>query len=73
MASRVQLKRLEALVWVLIFGGLLAVVYGLMLERYRPQAGWAFVLAGAALAAVGVLLIVLRARLKADDDVPPTS
>ncbi len=70
MARRVQLKRLEALIWVLIFGGLLSLVYGLMLERYRPEAGWAFVLAGAVVAAVGVLLILVRARLKADDDVP---
>lgn len=62
-----QLKRLEALIWVLIFGGLLGVVYGLALERYRAEAGLAFVVCGAVLAGVGGVLILVRARMKADD------
>ena len=70
MARSAQLKRLQTLIWVLIFGGLLAVVYGLALQRYRGAEGLAFILTGATLAAVGVVLIGLRARLKADDTAP---
>jgi hypothetical protein len=56
---------------VLIFGGLLAVVYGLSLQRYEPMVGLVFVLGGAVVAAVGALLIVVRARLQNSDDRRP--
>lgn len=70
MASARALQRLQTLIWVLIFGGLLAVVYGLSLQRYEPAAGLGFTLGGALAAAVGAVLIVVRARLKASDTHP---
>ena len=71
MASPAHLRRLQTLIWVLIFGGLLAVVYGLSLQRYEPMVGLVFVLGGAVVAAVGALLIVVRARLQNSDDRRP--
>ncbi len=66
MTRQAQLKRLHTLIWVLIFGGLLGLVYGLSLSRYRPEAGLALVVAGSLVAAVGGVLIFVRARLKDD-------
>lgn len=71
MVTSLQVKRLQVLIWVLIFGGLVTLVLGLSLGRYDPSAGLACVVGGALLAAVGALLIVLRARLKTDSDGPP--
>ena len=70
MASAKQLKRLQTLIWVLIFGGLLGVVYGLSLSRYEPQVGAVFITVGALLTGVGAVLVFVRARLGADE--PPS-
>ena len=67
MASSAQLQRLQTLIWVLIFGGLLGVVYGLALWRYAPHAALAFMAGGAAVALVGAVLILVRARLRNDN------
>ncbi len=66
MASPQQLKRLQNLIWVLIFGGLLGVVYGLSVARYEAEAGLVFIAGGAVLALLGALLIFVRARMKSD-------
>ena len=70
MATSLQLKRLQALIWVLIYGGLLTLVVGLSLGRYDPSAGLACVVVGGMLAVFGALLILLRARLKNEGDSP---
>jgi hypothetical protein len=70
MATSLQLKRLQALIWVLIYGGLLTLVVGLSLGRYDPSAGLACVVVGGLLAVFGALLIFLRARLKNEGDSP---
>jgi hypothetical protein len=70
MATTLQLKRLQALIWVLIYGGLLTLVVGLSLGRYDPIAGPACVVMGGVLAVFGALLIFLRARLKNEGDSP---
>ncbi|GHC97963.1 hypothetical protein GCM10007320_53210 [Pseudorhodoferax aquiterrae] len=65
MATPRNLKRLQNLVWILIYGGLLALVLGLAVERGEEQAlGHSLVVGGGIAAAVGVLLIFVRARLK---------
>lgn len=58
---------LEAWVWVLIYGGLLAVGLGLALQRQGDAAlGWTLVLVGGIVAALGVVLIWVRSRMKDD-------
>lgn len=63
MATATELKRLQTLIWVLIFGGLLALVLGLSVRRLDAPLGWLLVTGGAVLAAVGAALIFLRARM----------
>lgn len=67
MATASQLQRLQILIWVLIFGGLMGAVYGLALWRYEPHAALGFMGGGLAVAVLGALLILLRARLRASD------
>jgi hypothetical protein len=59
-----RLVRLQALIWVLIYGGLLTLVLGLSTERIDRTLGWSLVLAGGVVAAVGVVLIYVRSRLR---------
>jgi hypothetical protein len=53
---------LERLIWVLIYGGLLAVCLGLFVRQGSEPLGWGFVLGGAATTAVGALLVWVRSK-----------
>jgi hypothetical protein len=68
MATATELKRLQILIWVLIFGGLLALVLGLSVRRFEAPLGWVLMTSGAVLAGVGAALIFLRAKMG-----PPSS
>jgi hypothetical protein len=61
-----KLKRMQQLIWVFIYGGLLTLVLGLSVERNDESLGFAIALSGGALALLGVVLIYVRSRLKAD-------
>lgn len=54
----------ERWVWILIYGGLLALVLGLVVERRDFALGWTLVSGGGAVAVAGVLLIFLRSRMR---------
>jgi hypothetical protein len=54
--------RLEVLIWVLIYGGLLAVCLGLFVQRGNDLLGWSIVVGGAAVSALGVVLIWVRSK-----------
>jgi len=58
-------RRIEALVWVLLYGGLLAVVLGVFVARQDGGAtiGLALWIGGGLAAAGGAALIVLRSRM----------
>jgi len=53
----------EALVWVLVYGGLLLLCLGLFVLRTGGQLGWPLVLAGGATAVAGAVLIYIRSRM----------
>ena len=55
--------RLEAWIWVLIYGGLLMIVLGIATGRADEAIGWSLAVPGVVVAAVGVVLIYVRARL----------
>ena len=55
---------LQALVWVLIYAGLLTLVLGLAVQRLDEEAGWPLVLGGGLVAALGVVLIYVRSKIK---------
>jgi hypothetical protein len=54
--------RLEALAWVLIYGGLLVVCLGLFMKPGDAVLGWSAIALGAASAVAGAVLIYLRSK-----------
>lgn len=56
--------KLEALVWVLVYGGLLALGLGLAVRGDDAALGGWLLGGGAVAAAVGVVLIWVRARMR---------
>lgn len=58
------IARLQALIWILIYGGLLTLVLGLSVQRTNDPIGWSMVVVGALVAALGVVLIYVRSKLK---------
>ncbi|MNV57363.1 hypothetical protein D3C71_1496920 [compost metagenome] len=68
MAALRTLQRLHQLIWALIYGGLLTLVLGLATARTDEATGWVLMVGGGVVAAVGVVLIAVRARLQTDPD-----
>jgi F0F1-type ATP synthase assembly protein I len=60
------IARLEALTWLLIYGGLLALVLGLFVDRVDDDTDWFLMVGGALAAVVGFALIYVRSRIKDD-------
>ena len=58
-------QRVETLVWVFIYAGLLIAGLGLAVGRAHAALGWSFGVVGGALASVGVVLIWIRSRMNA--------
>jgi hypothetical protein len=59
------IARLQQLIWVLIYGGLLMLVLGLSVQRTDDALGWSLVVGGGIVAAIGFALIYVRSRLTA--------
>ncbi len=57
-------QRLESLIWVLIYGGLLSAALGWFLSPLRGPWGELLITAGLGAAVAGVVLIVVRSRAK---------
>ena len=66
MAAAHTLQRLHKIIWALIYGGLLTLVLGIATARTDEATGWVLMVGGGVVAAVGVVLIAVRARLQAD-------
>ncbi len=62
--TNLRLARLETLIWVLIYGGLLSLVVGLFMARREAGSGVVLMVAGGILALIGAGLIYLRSRLR---------
>ncbi len=67
MTSARTLARIEAWVWILIYGGLLTLVLGLAVGRIEPVLGGVMAFVGAVLALAGAVLLWVRSRLKQDE------
>ena len=59
-----RLARLETLIWILIYGGLLMLVVGLYMGRLEEGSGADLAIVGVAVALVGVVLVYVRSRLR---------
>ena len=68
MASARMLARIDALAWALIYGGLLTLVLGVASHDETAIGGWSLSVLGTMAALAGVVLIVLRSRLR---ETPP--
>jgi F0F1-type ATP synthase assembly protein I len=64
--SSKSIARLQALTWVLIYGGLLALVLGLFVDRVDDDTDWFLMVGGALAAVVGFALIYVRSKIKGD-------
>ncbi len=56
--------RLEHWIWILLYGGLFLIVFGIAAGRAQTALGWSVSVPGAVVAMVGVVLISVRSRLK---------
>ena len=65
-ASGKAIARLQALVWILIYAGLLTVVLGLFVARQDEGTGYGLLTGGGLLVAAGVALIYIRSRINTD-------
>ncbi|MDN4590991.1 hypothetical protein DBA29_21140 [Xenophilus aerolatus] len=63
-ASKKKRHWIENLTWVLIYGGLLTMVLGIATARSDSATGWAIAVPGGVAAAIGVVLIYVRSRMK---------
>ncbi len=66
MASAKTLARVEALVWVLIYGGLLTFVLGLFTGRSDATLGWTLGVLGLCGVFAGAVLVWVRSRMRLD-------
>ncbi|MET0311759.1 MAG: hypothetical protein ABW051_06880 [Burkholderiaceae bacterium] len=64
MASSKTLNRIETLIWVLLYGGLIALVVGIATNRADEASGWLLIAGGAISAVAGIVLIWVRSRLE---------
>ena len=71
MASAKNIQRLQNLIWILVYGGLLTLILGVFTRRTDEATGSALMLGGGSAAAVGFALIYVRSRIKPDS--PPKS
>ena len=64
MASELNKLRVERLVWILVYGGLLALVLGMFVQRYDRLLADILQIGGTLVACTGALLIWVRSRMK---------
>ena len=65
-AKNQRLRRVEHLVWVLVYGGLLSIVLGMFIEMSQAQDASDFYIGGGIAVFAGVVLIYVRAQMRDD-------
>lgn len=59
-----SVARLHKIIWTLIFGGLLTLVWGVFVGKTDDTLGWLMAAAGSSACAVGCVLIYVRSRTR---------
>ena len=67
MPTTQRKTRLDLAIWVLIFGGLFAIAFGIASRPVAEAVGWSLLLGGSSATATGVVLIWVRSRLGPDN------
>ena len=65
--TNAKMVRMERLIWVLIYGGLLAIVLGLFVDRQGLADASLFYQFGGLTVLAGVVLIYVRSRLREEN------
>jgi hypothetical protein len=68
MTKAKNIKRLQNLIWILVYGGLLTFILGLFTQRNDAALGEVLSYLGGAVAVIGFALIYVRSRLKVTPD-----
>jgi hypothetical protein len=63
MASARTLAWVERLAWIAIYGGLFAIILGIVSGEVHVIAGWSLGVLGGIAVATGIVLIFVRSRL----------
>ena len=63
MTTPLRTKRIEKLIWILIYGGLFAMLAGAIAHDSSGTAGKTLVVLGGIVAAAGVVLIYVRSKM----------
>ena len=61
--SSKAIARLQSLIWILIYGGLLTLILGIFVQRSSAHVGWSMIVAGGVVAALGFVLIYVRSKI----------
>jgi hypothetical protein len=64
MATELNKLRVERLVWILVYGGLLALILGIFVQRYDRLLADILQICGTVVACTGAVLIWVRSRMK---------
>ena len=64
MVLKMTTRRISALTWVLIFGGILAFGLGLVVSRTDTELGWGITAFSIAAIVIGVVLVWVRSRME---------
>lgn len=64
MASPIVINRVQLLIWVAIYGGLLSIVLATFVGRNDESVAWWMTAVGGVFVVIGVILIYVRSRLK---------
>jgi uncharacterized membrane protein YhaH (DUF805 family) len=62
-STNARLVRMETWTWILIYGGLLAAVLGMFVEKSQAQSGSAFYTVGGLSVLTGIVLVFVRSRV----------
>ena len=55
--------RVDMLVWLLIYGGMLSISLGFALRHEATALGWSVVVGGSVATALGIVLVWVRSRM----------
>ncbi|XAH26086.1 hypothetical protein AAFF27_13210 [Xylophilus sp. GW821-FHT01B05] len=66
MTAPAQIQRLERLIWVFIYVGLLTLIVGVVVHDTAERLGQCLIVGGGFLALIGAGMVLWRARLDED-------
>ncbi|MDB5873574.1 MAG: hypothetical protein JWQ07_3016 [Ramlibacter sp.] len=64
IASPKAIAWIERLIWILIYGGLFAIILGVVARPHIAALGWSLMVFGGCVAVAGAVLIWVRSRIQ---------